>query len=346
MEKFGVTYMIKMDKAKKLVMIVNTCLMICALLLIIFYVYFGVKYMVYHSIPTVALYVVSYIFIRKEKLALYVKLLYAQILIYLTAATICIGHDSAFQFYCWALVSVTFYIDYLAHVLKTEKIGALRISLYVAAVYLFCTWFTRGHSPIYAVDSKIMTLFMYINIVLVFAFLIVYSNFIHKMIINSEDRLSDLALLDQLTGLFNRRSMIDHLDEIFLNVTPQHWLAMVDIDDFKKFNDTYGHNCGDYVLVEMTNIMKNVCQGCVISRWGGEEFLIATDGVSFQPSMLELFRQAVERTKFSFEGTELHLTVTIGFAYYEPDQSLDKWIQHADDNLYEGKRSGKNKIVF
>ena len=338
--------MIKMEKAKRIVMIVNACLMAFTLLMIIFYACFGVKYMVYHSIPTAALHIVFFFLIRKDRLALYVKLLYAEILAYLVAATICLGHNACFHLYCWGLATVTFYIDYLAHILHTERINARKISLRVAVVYLFCTWFSRRFDPVYTVDPKVITICMYVNILVVFAFLIHCSVLIHKMIIDSEDRLSDLALLDQLTGLFNRRSMIDHLDKILLEVTPKHWLAMVDIDDFKKFNDTYGHNCGDYVLVEITNMMKNICQGCVISRWGGEEFLIATDGVSFQPSMLELFRQAVERAKFSFEDTELHLTVTIGFAHYEPGQSLDKWIQHADDNLYDGKRSGKNKIVF
>ena len=338
--------MIRMQKMKKLILLVNSFLMGYVLLMMAFYACFGITYMVYHSIPTAALYILFYFLIKREQMDVYVKLLYISTAIYMVAATVCLGQRPGFHLYCWALVTVTFYLDYLAHIMQTEKVNALKMSIFIVIVYLFCMWYSSRYNPVYTLDPKIISICMYFNIFTVFSFLICYSSFIHKLIIESEDRLSDLAHLDQLTGLFNRRSMIEHMDNIFLSVTPQHWLAMVDIDDFKKFNDTYGHNCGDYVLVEITKIMRNVCQGCVISRWGGEEFLIATDGISLDPAMLELFRQAVERTNFSYEGIDLHLTVTIGIANYEPDQSLDKWIQHADDNLYEGKRSGKNRIVY
>ena len=337
--------MIRIQQMKKLISIVNTFLMSYVILMIIFYARFGITFMVYLSIPTAASYIVFYFLIQREKLALYVKLLYIAIVFYMLAATICIGYDAGFHLYCWSLVAVAFYLDYLAHIMKTEKIFAFDMSVHVVVAYLFCTWYSHWRDPIYVLDPKVTTICLYLNAIAVFCFIICYSSFIHRLIIESEDKMANMALYDQLTELFNRRSMVAHLNKMFASVTPMHWLAMVDIDDFKKFNDTYGHNCGDYVLVELARIMRNVCQGCVISRWGGEEFLISTDGVSLEPSMLELFRQAVERKQFSYEGIDLKLTVTIGVANYESGQSLDKWIQHADDNLYEGKRSGKNKIV-
>ena len=338
--------MIRIQNMKKLITVVNAFLMCYVILMIVFYAHFGVTFMVYLSIPTVASYIVFHHLIQKEKMTLYVKLLYATIVIYMLAATICIGYDAGFHLYCWSLVAVAFYLDYLAHVMKTEKIYAFDMSVRVVAAYLFCTWYSHWRGPIYALDSKVITTCLYLNAIAVFCFIICYSSFIHKLIIESEDKMANMALYDQLTELYNRRSMLDHLDKIFPTLTSMHWVAMIDIDDFKKFNDTYGHNCGDYVLVELANIMRCVCAGSALCRWGGEEFLICTDGISLDTSILELFRQAVERRKFIYEGTQLKLTITIGVANYEPGQSLDKWIQHADDNLYEGKRTGKNKIVY
>ena len=338
--------MIRIQHMKKLIAIVNTFLMSYMILMSAFYARFGVTFMVYLSIPIAASHIVFYRLIQKEKLALYVKLLYAAILIYMFAATVCLGYNAGFHLYCWSLVAVAFYLDYLAHIMKTEKIFAFDMSVRVVIAYLLCTWYSHWRDPIYVLDSKVITTCLYLNALAVFCFIIYYSSFIHKLIIESEDKMANMALYDQLTELFNRRSMLEHLNKIFASVTPMHWIAMVDIDDFKKFNDTYGHSCGDYVLVELANIMRNVCAGSALCRWGGEEFLICTDGVSLDTSILELFRQAVERRKFTYEGIQLKLTITIGVANYEPGQSLDKWIQHADDNLYEGKRTGKNKIVY
>ena len=121
---------------------------------------------------------------------------------------------------------------------------------------------------------------------------------------------------------------------------------MVDIDDFKNFNDNYGHACGDYVLMELSRIMKEVCSQCVISRWGGEEFLITTNGATQDPAILEHLRQRVADTSFHFQEKTFTVTVTIGMSYFPEEQSLDSWIQSADRKLYEGKNKGKNRVVY
>ena len=340
--------MIKIENMKKLITAVNTFLMSFVFLLMFFFARHGVTYMFYHSIPSAATYILFYYLIRKDKLALYVWLLYATITIYMVAATICLGYNAGFHLYCLSLVSVTFYIDYLAHIMGTQKVHAPIMSLILVIVYLVSTGYSINHGPVYEVDSSIISRCMYINAIGVFCFLVGYSSSIHRMILQSEDKLSNLAHIDQLTGLYNRRYMMEHLEKLSEIVTPEHWIAMVDIDDFKRINDVYGHNCGDYVLSELCRTMRDVCDGCILARWGGEEFLISSpsDGKTVDIAILEKLRYAVQLKYFSYQHKEVPVTITIGAAYYQEGQSLDNWIQSADKNLYVGKNGGKNRVVL
>lgn len=126
-----------------------------------------------------------------------------------------------------------------------------------------------------------------------------------------------------------------------------HCVVMCDIDFFKKVNDTYGHAAGDYVLREVSALIKKNVHGCgFASRWGGEEFLLVY--------MLG-FRDTVEKTKqlqqsileheFVYEGTKMNITMTFGVADGTGDAHYEKVIQRADELLYVGKNNGRNQVV-
>ena len=121
---------------------------------------------------------------------------------------------------------------------------------------------------------------------------------------------------------------------------------MADIDNFKKINDTYGHNGGDEVLKAVSERMKAVCTGCDTSRWGGEEFLILCTGpLSDVKAMLETLRSTIESEPIHYEDMNIPVTLTIGFAGRKKQQSVDEWINTADNNLYYGKTNGKNVVI-
>ena len=340
--------MIPMDKMKKLISMVSTFLMLFVFLMMIFFVRHGVKFMFYSSIPAAASYIFFYYLIYKEKWRLYVWLLYAVITFYMVAATVCMGYNSGFHLYCLSLVSVSFYLDYLAHIMHTPKVHARWMSLILVIVYLASMGYVIRHGSIYEIDAAVISRCMYMNAIAVFCFLIGYSSFIHKTILESEDKLSVMAHMDQLTGLYNRRYMMEHLEGLTETVTPDHWIAMVDIDDFKQINDVYGHSCGDYVLSELCGTMRDVCgEGCTLARWGGEEFLItSSDTNAIASEILEKLRRSIELKYFSFQHKKVPVTITIGAAHYQEGQSLDSWIQSADKKLYIGKNGGKNRMII
>ena len=163
-------------------------------------------------------------------------------------------------------------------------------------------------------------------------------------------KLNYLSQYDTLTGLPNRR----HLDAYMDRVYAEHncmVLAMLDIDEFKKYNDNYGHLAGDQVLIAVAKLLEkySVTTGSFTARFGGEEFLWVD--VHHSPeeaaSILEEFRAAVLRQDIVHESTSLgRLTLSIGYAEKRSGESTEELIERADAALYEAKALGRNRIVM
>lgn len=165
------------------------------------------------------------------------------------------------------------------------------------------------------------------------------------------DQIEDTAMKDFTTGLLNRRSMTKKLKEQLLELKKsgdKSALILLDIDDFKKINDSYGHDCGDTILQDAASIMAAVIgKNGVLSRWGGEEFLIMlynADVLSGQ-QMAEEIRKAVEISPFRYGNMFIPVTLTLGVTEFNKEQGLDVSIRKADKALYEGKNKSKNCVV-
>ncbi|MGB9811424.1 MAG: GGDEF domain-containing protein [Dictyoglomus turgidum] len=166
---------------------------------------------------------------------------------------------------------------------------------------------------------------------------------------NLNRKLEELSIKDDLTGLYNRRKMDQELEKclyIWERYNRPFSIIIIDIDDFKKINDTYGHLIGDMVLEKISKIIReNIRKSDIASRWGGEEFLILLPETNLQNATLvaEAFRRKIEEANF---GIDEKITVSVGVANIENNESIDSLIQRADKNLYKAKESGKNKVVF
>ena len=338
--------MIDMKGMQKNSMVANIALMGFVILAMVFFKLCGITYMVYHSIPTLAMYVLFFYLIHKQMLYQYVKLLYIVITIYMGAANICVGYSAGFHLYCTSLIPLTLFTVYVGNKLNTQKINPLVNSIALVCVYLGTSVYVVLKGPVYELDASVTCVWLVVNAVSVFCFLFVYASLMLKFVTDSEQKLTDMANTDRLTGLPNRHYMLTRLNDPHREILLGHWLAMADIDDFKKINDTYGHSCGDYVLIEIAKAMQTVCQECTICRWGGEEFLIISDSEAVKPSLLEQLRQKVQNTPFSYQGHNFTVTVTIGVSSYQAGQPLDGWIRSADDKLYEGKATNKNRVIY
>lgn len=158
-----------------------------------------------------------------------------------------------------------------------------------------------------------------------------------------------LSLTDALTGLYNRRHFDSTVEREFLRSKRYGGdltLAIIDIDFFKKINDTYGHLCGDYVLKEVAYMIQdNFRKTDIVFRYGGEEFVVILTETSLDGSKipLERLRQAIENYKFKYENNVIKVTVSIGAASNSYD-NINTVILNADKALYEAKSSGRNRI--
>lgn len=164
-----------------------------------------------------------------------------------------------------------------------------------------------------------------------------------------EKELRNLSSKDSMTNLYNRRHFSNIAVTILSNsIRHKHNLSilMIDIDNFKKINDTHGHSIGDEVIVSLAKHLVNLTRnGDIIFRWGGEEFLILlleTD-LSGASNIAEKIRNYVENFVLNIEEKEIVYTISIGISLSE---DLDKSIINADTALYEAKNSGKNKVCL
>ena len=338
--------MSQLEQMKKLTYWVNTGLMCFVAFMALAFVYYGVTPMVYQSILTAMAYVAMYWLVYKSKLDVYVLMTYILITAYMVTATLCLGNSAGYLLYCMSLIPLSYYMEYLGDQFQTRKMNAKITSTILVVLFLGLSWYTTAKGPLYEVEPAFLFRCLIGNAIGVFCFLIGYTSLITRMVRISESRLSEMAHKDQLTGLFNRHYLMSYMDGLYQQMPPEQWVAMIDIDGFKGINDTYGHRGGDYVLTELARMMGDVCEGCVIGRWGGEEFLIVTDGSARDSKVRETLRQAVADKSFVFEGTIIPVTITIGMANYAEGLTIDRWIQKADRKLYDGKENGKNQVVY
>lgn len=314
------------------------------------YNYYQIDVMRYISFAAFMVYIVGYFILNKGWLDIYIWIIYAWISFYMCVATISLGYDYGFFLYTMSLIPIIFVSKYIAYAIGNKSPHPVFISIMIALASIICALYTVVFEPIYVINKNLAGVFMVINAVSVFGFIITYSRMMVEMVIDSQEKLKKMAHLDRLTSLYNRHFMIDYLEKNESefgsknSVNASAWIAMIDIDDFKHINDTYGHNCGDAVLVHLAEMIKTGCAGCTVSRWGGEEFLVVSDG-SIDASIMDTLNSNIFNERFTYNNEEIRLSITVGIALYDKSNSLDGWIQEADKKLYYGKNNGKNMVV-
>jgi two-component system, cell cycle response regulator len=164
----------------------------------------------------------------------------------------------------------------------------------------------------------------------------------------------EMAITDGLTGLHNRRYMARHLDNLVAQAHKtgkQLSFVIMDIDFFKRVNDTYGHDIGDEVLREFAKRITANVRGCDLAcRYGGEEFVVVMPDteVAYAYSIAERLRQSIETTpvKISRSPDQISITISIGIAgSMGPADTADALLHRADQALYSAKNSGRNRVV-
>lgn len=166
------------------------------------------------------------------------------------------------------------------------------------------------------------------------------------------EELDSISRIDPLTGISNRRDMREILENEqfrYERYGKVFCVLMADIDFFKKVNDQYGHDMGDFVLKKVSQILKEKCRKVdYLARWGGEEFLIVLPETSLAGGEKagESIRKSIEAEKFDFNEQEISITMSIGVACHtRKEMKLEELLKMADERLYVAKERGRNQVV-
>ena len=175
-------------------------------------------------------------------------------------------------------------------------------------------------------------------------------------------KLKELAYKDELTSLYNRRGFRDGIEGFLSELKwsserPEQResvfiknfsIILFDIDDFKKVNDTFGHDVGDKVLVFLSDVVReNIRDIDLSARWGGEEVILGLVGASEEDAykIADRIREQVSSEKLKIDGKEIYFTISGGVASFNETGDFDEMFRCADKALYDAKKNGKNRIV-
>ena len=230
--------------------------------------------------------------------------------------------------------------------------GILSVTLLLAAILLL-TLYAQPYKYTVIYSTAFMKWFVGVYVAL--AILVLLNEYFregsHRHLLTANHRLDALLRTDDLTGLYNRRHIMEHLGYEMLRLQRKgaaFCIILFDIDRFKQINDLYGHICGDYVLRCISLIAREVLRNLdIIARIGGEEFLILLPDTHLHGAALvaERLRKAMEDYQFIYEDMKIKVTISLGVTEAIGDSQLENLLLMVDDNLYKAKQRGRNRMV-
>ncbi|MDQ2085056.1 GGDEF domain-containing protein [Herbivorax sp. ANBcel31] len=334
------------------------CIVIHVALLMLFF-FIEIYLMAIFNIFSCVIFTLNLILNKKGFLNLAYHFAIIEITLHAALATLCLGWESNFSFYSVAICSVIMFSTFLKLHIKIIEVAL------TSSLYLFVFGYILNNSTLYDANDLAVQIIGFINIIVIISLLtsIFYKFYLETYILNK--KLKSAAETDSLTGVYNRSFFNEYveieikrlLNELNYNTQAKQQvnlgIAIIDIDNFKKINDTYGHLTGDNVIVQVVEIIrKSVFSRDLICRYGGEEFVILFNRTSNDGAIntAERIRKEIEKHKFIFNDTVKNgkITISIGFASFDEikSDSIESLLNLADTRLYKAKSSGKNLLIY
>lgn len=278
------------------------------------------------------------------------------IAVFLIIHYLLLGPDFAFQYISLGTIPLIFFAAYVAgKSVNFSKMASLIAFVAFVVMNIIVSFIEYPLLPVRDVAKHIIIGF---NLLSAFMMSI---NFMSLFVIkttadanaleNKNEDLEQSANIDALTGLRNRLNIETYIKRAIYQASGEGKdcsFLMCDIDNFKHINDTYGHDCGDQVLKNIASVIKSEIRPDDLAfRWGGEEILIIVNAKGYiAKKVAERCRNAIEQSSVTYQDKEIKVTITIGGVSYYQGATRDTLINKADENLYIGKKNGKNQVVM
>ena len=296
-----------------------------------------------YSLLSAMLYPLIYRFAASGRFLLTITAVWCLLIVHEAVSTYFFSWTAGFALYLVLLPQVLFMYEGIS--LRTRLIS-------LCVLIVFVVWrasVSIGQPGAVTLSANAIHLLYLLNFTLTLIAASSLSLLVFSAVRKMERALSTLAATDALTGLRNRRSFIDSMDELIRASTRRQdsfSIGVLDIDHFKQINDIHGHDVGDEILRLCARILRdNLKAGDMAFRWGGEEFVIL-----FREASLETARLAADRLRKLMQSASDHtqlprFTVTIGLAEWHSGESKEQLFQRADQALYSGKQAGRDRTV-
>lgn len=328
---------------KKNTVFLSTCLYV-HVTAFMYYLYYGATYLAIVNVLSSTLYIILLI-TAKSGSERNIMIAFLEIMIYSVICELLTVGSCGFIYYPLGMVAVIFHLVSTTRVKKT----LLQVMSIIGTFIIYLIDITN-----YMPNKKIAVDFGYQRSFIVFSNLLVtVITMVYVSYLYITEQEQNRAILeyninhDQLTGLYNRRYFYSAIETITRS-TGEFSLAMVDLDNFKKINDTYGHEFGDAVLKDLSDIlMSSMGESDIAVRWGGEEFILFMPGTDLDSAekILEKMQDKIRNHQVILGGKTVSFTATIGLASGDDLQKYEQVINNADQMLYYGKNNGKNRII-
>lgn len=333
------------------------CIFVTVIYIFIF-VFFRLWPLALYNILSIPFYIYLYQNKFHKRIGFYVTIMHFQIIIHAFSGVVFWGWNYEFQIVILAMISTVYIyrkdfaknLIYLTYFEVFMFVMARMISVWTSPISQPLPLFISISNP-----QILYTIISSVNIAIAIFAIISIANInkhTNKLVFTrlNEDNiaLDNLANIDPLTGLLNRRYIYRYIEKFELEETNNNLIVVIgDIDDFKDVNDTSGHDTGDLVIQTISEIIKHSKREIDLAcRWGGDEFLIIMPDITIEEAyrIVDDIRQYISNKAFHYNKYRFKVTVSFGIANADKINKFSDALALADENLYKCKNQGKNQV--
>jgi len=311
---------------------------------LVFFLAAGSPLLAWLNVVSIGMYVTAYALLVRRRNSLALLLIWIEVVAHAAIGTMLVGWDSGFHYY------LLMFIPAIVVSGNWRRVTAPLVVLFLSYLGLHAAAHAVGTlAPLGDTALQIINVF---NVSIFFAMASYTARFYYELVRKSERKLRELATRDVLTGLSNRRHLMDlALPEITRARRAGETVSLVlaDIDDFKQINDGHSHEAGDLVLTRASVLFREACRTQdIIARWGGEEFLflLPNTGSDDALNFAERVRARIADMPVEHDGKTIGFTLSLGVAQLAAEEHLEDAIGRADHALYRSKAEGRNRVTL